>query len=245
MNKLLLLWKKFWAFVLGEEVMIELNVEELKAGLQRMREAATKSLALAKQAQNEALALQKERDALHQAAVTLQKNGSEEAALAKLDAEDAVQLKLDAALARFQQLQDDAADNWERYQQKAKEVENRIEQAKHLQKQAEVTRLRAEAQKALDPTALNSAMAEFDDRAKEIELQKIEVDTQAAVEKALSGQDKLLAEGDRILKESRMQERLAALKQEALGEGQTETTDQRQAEEVLKGPVLAKVQKTL
>lgn len=249
MNKLWLFFKKSWAwvcaFVLDEEPIMELNVDEIKSGLQAMREAATKSLALAKQAQNEALALQKQRDTLHDQALALQKNGSEEEALAKLEEEDIVQLKLDATLARFTQLQEDAGDNWQSYMLKADEVNQRIEQAKHLQEQTEINRLREESRQVLDGTALDSAMAEFDQKAEEIELETIQINSRIAVEKALSSEDPLLAEGDRLLAVARMHDRLVALKQEALGEGQSVAAEQSEAEKALRAPVLAKVEKTL
>lgn len=215
-----ILWQKVIHWLLGEEGEIQLNVAELQSGLQSQKEACTRLMALALQAKREIEVGLPRKKKLHAEALVLVQQGLDDLALAKADEEANVEEEIASATERFKKLQAEADFQWQLYQQRAQEVKKRLQQARYLVAQAEVNRLRQRAQQILDSTTLSSAMGRFDETAQNIELASIMNDARAAVEAELSGQQLNLQKADLVLEQARRQDRLAALKLEALPTGE-------------------------
>lgn len=242
MSKLKVLWQKIMHWLLGEEGEIQLNVAEIQSGLQLQREACTRLMALAMQAKREITVGMQKKTTLHAEALLLVQQGQDDLALAKADEEANIDQEIISASERFEKLHAEADMQWQLYQQRAGEVKKRLQQARHLMAQAEVNRLRERAQLILDSSSLSSAMSRFDEAAQGIELASIMNDARAAVEAELSGHERNLHAADLILEQARRQERLAALKREALP---VSTSSEPESAQETSSPEPVKVEKTI
>ncbi len=178
-------WKRFLNWIAGEatvnEAALEEDAKEMQRGLQKQRDAATQSMALAAAKKEELVRAVTQHDELKKTAKTFLARGEQDKAARVAQQLLDNEQRVDDLSTQYKSLKEAADNAIATFRSNAEEVQKRLKKVNELQELQRVNSLRREAQKAFDSFDLDSPMASFDKTADAINLKSQQLDAQAAL----------------------------------------------------------------
>jgi phage shock protein A len=210
------LWKRILHWFIGEETLNEASLEEdareMQMGLQKQRDAATQSMALAVAKKQELAQAVAQHEELKKTAKAFLQRGERDKAVRIASQIMTSEKKMESLSTQYESLKLAADNAIAAFRTNAEAVAVRLQQLNELQEMQRINTLRQEAQKAFDSFDLDSPLASFDKTAATISLKAKQLDAASALGD-MEGK-KLDLEIQQELREDQIRDTLRALEME-------------------------------